>query len=64
MVAVIEIVFLIVCVMVGVWWFRRTNTYRAYRRSRLEPGQSDSGARESLTKMPPKSGPDVGGQSG
>jgi hypothetical protein len=40
MVAMFEIVFLIVCVVAGVWWFRRTNMYGA-RNSRVEPGQRD-----------------------
>ena len=29
MVAMFEIVFLVVFVVLGVWWFRRTNLYRA-----------------------------------
>jgi hypothetical protein len=33
MVAMFEVAFLIVVVAIGVWWFRRTNWYRAYRRS-------------------------------
>jgi len=33
MVAVLEIAFLVVCATLGFWWFRRTNVYRAYRRS-------------------------------
>ncbi len=39
MVAVFESVFVIVCVVLGVRWFRRTNLYRA-RRSAGDPGQS------------------------
>ena len=39
MVAMFEIAFLIVFVVIGVWWFRRTNLYRA-RRSGLDAGQS------------------------
>ena len=35
MVAVLEIVFLIVCVVLGLWWFSRTSRYRA-RNSRLD----------------------------
>ncbi len=38
MVAMFEIVFLIVFVALGVWWFRRTNLYRV-RSSRSEPRQ-------------------------
>lgn len=57
MVAMVEIALLIVCAVVGVWWFTRTNAYRARRRSGAEPGQHDGGARESLAKQPPKSGP-------
>lgn len=39
MVAVFEVVFLIVFVVLGLWWFRRTNLYRA-RTSGVDPGQS------------------------
>lgn len=53
MVAVLEIVFLVVCVVLCVWWFRRTNMYRARRRSGADPGQA---AKESLVKHPPKGG--------
>ena len=35
MVAILEIVFLIVCVVLGLWWFSRTSRYRA-RNSRLD----------------------------
>ena len=38
MVAVFEVVFLIVFVVLGLWWFRRTNLYRA-RDSRFGPSQ-------------------------
>ena len=38
MVAVLEIVFLIICAVLGVWWFRRTSLYRARRG--VDPGQS------------------------
>ena len=38
MVAMFEIVFLVVFVVVGVWWFRSTNLYPA-RSSRFEPRQ-------------------------
>jgi len=57
MVAVFEIVLLIVCVVLGLWWFSRTNMYRSRRRSGADPGQSSEGARESLAKQPPKGGP-------
>ena len=40
MVAFFEVVFLVVCAVVAVWWFRRTNLYRARRRSGVDPGQS------------------------
>ena len=40
MVATFEIVFLVVCVVLGSWWFRRTPMFRA-RNSRVEPGQRD-----------------------
>ena len=38
MVALLEIVFLILFMVLGVWWFRRTNLYRARRG--VDPGQS------------------------
>jgi hypothetical protein len=57
MVAMVEIVFLIVCVVLGLWLFSRTNMYRSRLRSGAEPGQSDAGARNSLQKLPPKGGP-------
>jgi hypothetical protein len=56
MVLMFEIAFLVVCVTLGWLWFRRTNTYRSRRRSFVEPGQHDGGARESTAKMPPKEG--------
>jgi amino acid transporter len=40
MVAVFEIVFLILFAVIGVWWFRRTNLYRAHRSSGADTGQS------------------------
>jgi hypothetical protein len=39
MVAMLEIVFLILCAVLGSWWFSRTNVYRAHRRSPGDPGQ-------------------------
>ena len=45
MVAMFEIVFLIVVVVLGVWWFRRTNMYRSRVKSGSQPGQADGGAR-------------------
>jgi hypothetical protein len=35
MVAILEIVLLVVCVVLGLWWFSRTSRYRA-RNSRLD----------------------------
>jgi hypothetical protein len=40
MVPMFEIAFVIVCVVLGLWWFRRTSLYRAHRRSGIDPGQS------------------------
>ena len=34
-----EIVSLIICGVLGSWWFRRTNLYRAHRRSAGDPSQ-------------------------
>lgn len=35
MIAILEIVFVIVCVMLGLWWFSRTSRFRA-RNTRLD----------------------------
>jgi hypothetical protein len=44
MVAMVEIAFLIVCVVLGLRWFLRTNLYRAHRRSPGgDPGQHGHG---------------------
>jgi hypothetical protein len=37
MVAMFEIVFLVACAVLGLWWFRRTSTFRALRRSGADP---------------------------
>jgi hypothetical protein len=39
MVAIVEISLVIVCAVLGVWWFGRTSLYRAHRRSGADPGQ-------------------------
>jgi hypothetical protein len=38
MVAMLEIVVLIACAVVGIWWFRRTSLYRARRGDPGQPG--------------------------
>jgi hypothetical protein len=44
MVAMLEIVFLIVFVVLGLRWFSRTNLFRAYRRAGgRDPGQHGYG---------------------
>jgi hypothetical protein len=43
MVATFEVVFLIVCAVLGLRWFRGTNLYRAHRRSPGDPGQHGYG---------------------
>jgi hypothetical protein len=43
MVAILEIVFLIVCMMLGMWWFSRTSRFRA-RNSRLDHRDERAGA--------------------
>jgi len=44
MVPILEMAFLVVCVVLGLWWFRRTNLFRAYRRSGgKDPGQHGLG---------------------
>jgi hypothetical protein len=55
MVALLEIVVLIICLVLGVWWFSRSSVYRSRFRSPDPLDQSD-GARESLAKLPPKGG--------
>jgi|tagenome__1003787_1003787.scaffolds.fasta_scaffold17753896_2 hypothetical protein len=37
MVAILEIVFLIVCAALGSWWFSRTSLFRAHMRSGADP---------------------------
>ena len=55
MVVMFEIVFLVVFVMLGWLWFRRTNTYR-FAGGRSSNRVSMTGARESIAQMPPKEG--------
>lgn len=43
MVGIFEVVFLMVCVLLGLRWFLRTNLYRAHRRSPRDPGQHGHG---------------------
>jgi hypothetical protein len=38
MVAMFEIVFLIACAVLALWWFRRTSVYRFRMKSESEPG--------------------------
>lgn len=64
MVAMFETAFLIVCAVLGIWWFRRTSMYRARVGSGAEQGHSEAGARASLAKLPPKHGYDGGGGGG
>ena len=40
MVAMLETVFLILFLVLGIRRFRRTNLYRAHRRSGIDPGRS------------------------
>jgi hypothetical protein len=39
MVAILEILFLTVCGVLGLWWFSRTSLFRAHRRSGADPGR-------------------------
>lgn len=43
MVATLEVVFLIVCVVLGLWWFSRTGRFRA-RNSGLDHRDVDHGS--------------------
>ncbi len=46
MVAMLEIAFVIVCLVLGLWWFSRTSTFRAHRRSGVDPGRRPQTDRE------------------
>jgi len=39
MVAMLEIVFLIVCAVLALWWFRRTSAFRLRMKTESDPGQ-------------------------
>jgi hypothetical protein len=56
----LEIAFLVVCVVLGLWWFSRTNIYRAHRRSGADPGQFGVGTSHSIGML----GGQTGGLSG
>jgi hypothetical protein len=56
MVQILEIAFLVVSVVLGLWWFSRTNIYRAHRRSGADPGQFGVGTAHSIGML--------GGQTG
>ena len=57
MVATIEVVFLIVCLFLGVWWVSRTSRFRSRKRSGQGPQHTDG----SDTKVdPPNHGFDPG----
>jgi hypothetical protein len=42
MVAIFEVALLVVCASGGLWWFTRTNLFRAHKRSGSDPGQRGS----------------------
>jgi hypothetical protein len=42
MVTIFEVALLVVCGSVGLWWFSRTNLYRAHKRSGTDPGRRGS----------------------
>ena len=46
MVAMFEIVFLIVLVVLGLWWFSLTSTFRTHLRSGVDPGRRPKTDRE------------------
>jgi hypothetical protein len=46
MVAMFEIAFVIVCVVLGLWWFSRTSTFRAHLRSGVDPDRRPRTDRE------------------
>ena len=58
MVAMFEIAFLIVCTVLGLRWFRRTNIYRAHRRSGVDPGQHGVGTSERFGMYTKPDGPE------
>jgi hypothetical protein len=50
MVAVGEIVFVVVCLGLGVWWFTHTSIFRAIRRSGFaDPGQHGHGTEPGMS---------------
>ena len=57
MVLTFEVAFLVLCMILGLWWFRRTNISKAHRRYGFSPGQQGSrvfwGAHQPLRPMPP-----------
>ena len=57
MVAMFEIVFLIICVVLCVWWYSRTSFHRARRWSRADPGQKVSDANRDISGTNPLTGP-------
>ena len=58
MVAMLEVAFLIVCAVLGVWWFRRTNIYRVRRRSSIDPGQHGANATGKFGMYSKQEGPE------
>jgi hypothetical protein len=46
MVAMIEIALLIAFALLGLWWFSRTSTFRAHRRSGVDPDRRPQTDRE------------------
>jgi hypothetical protein len=48
MVAMFEMVFLIACAVLGLWWFTRTSTFRTHLRSGVDPGRRPQTDRERL----------------
>jgi hypothetical protein len=61
MVATAEIVFLIVCAVLGIWWFRGTKLYRARNGRNSDP---NSGPGSGSTSLPHPGGTGNGGGGG
>lgn len=57
MLAMFEIVFLVACSALGLWWYSRTSFHRARRNSRADPGQKLWNADRDISGTHPLTGP-------
>ena len=61
MVAMFEIVFLIVCAVLGIWWFRGTKLYRARNGRNADPNYRSGSGSTRLPYVGPGGGDGGGG---